>query len=287
LVITPQILGVASLVIAVDVAASWGRAPLAHLGRVPISPALPLCLVLIAMTGVRSFGLARAHLVAWRPFLVVTGVALTLALFDYATIHGGLREGLGLMIAAVGEELVYRFAVLVVVGVMTASFLGRNWRSAEEWGVLPGAVGLTCAAIIFPLLPGHVAQMTKVSDAVPFACIAVLFGLPVLRTGAMIPAAIVHLLLNFATLTGRHDAVSVHARPLFAAAALIAMTLGTFVAGLQLGLFRRERNSAVGSGAQQFSSGPVFVPHAPQRVPRPRTRRPPRGPTATKDVCGA
>src|SRR4029450_6799128 len=105
-----------------------------------------------------------------------------------------------LILAALGEELVYRLAVLILVGAGTAKLLGRNWRNAEDWGVGPGLVALLAAGLVFTLLPGHVAQMSDTLHALPFACLGVVLGYAVLRTGALFPATVVHALLNLATI---------------------------------------------------------------------------------------
>ena len=97
---------------AVDVGTAWADISLGSLGRVPVSPALPLGILLACMVGLRRLGLDRANLRAWREFLIVGGFVLVFGIWRYSMyVHGG-REALGLILAALGEELVYRLAVL-------------------------------------------------------------------------------------------------------------------------------------------------------------------------------
>ena len=59
-----------------------------------------------------------------------------------------------------------------------------------------------------------------------------------LRTGALFPAAVVHAMLNLATIAAFSGEISVALRTSLSAAALIALVLGTIVAGRRLGIFR-------------------------------------------------
>ena len=237
--LTPAMLWVAGATVAVDVYTAWANIDAGSLGRVPVSPALPLGILLACMVGLRRLGLDRANLHAWREFLIVSGFVLVFSIWRYAMyVHGG-REALGLIVAALGEELVYRLAVLVLVGAAAAKVMGRNWRNAEDWGVVPGVIALLAAGLVFTLLPGHVAQMSDTLHALPFACLGVVLGYAVLRTGALFPAAVVHSVLNLATIAAIDGAISLELRTALAAAALAALVLGTTVAGVRLGILKR------------------------------------------------
>src|SRR5262249_22764544 len=148
-------------------------------------------------------------------------------------------ERVGLIIAALGEELVYRLAVLIVVGVAVAAVMRRPWRNAEDWGAIPGIVALLAGGLVFSLLPGHIAQMNGALTALPFASLGVVLGYAVLRTGALLPAAVVHAFLNIATIAVIVGDVSVGMRTLFAFVALVALVSGTTVAVMRLGMLRR------------------------------------------------
>jgi membrane protease YdiL (CAAX protease family) len=63
-------------------------------------------------------------------------------------------------------------------------------------------------------------------------------GYAMLRTGALLPAVVVHALLNLATIAAFAGEISTALRTAMAATALIALVVGTVVAGRRLGLFR-------------------------------------------------
>ncbi|MFI5054614.1 MAG: type II CAAX prenyl endopeptidase Rce1 family protein, partial [Acidimicrobiia bacterium] len=113
-----------------------------------------------------------------------------------------------------------------------------NWRNSEDWGALPGVVAILASGFVFALLPGHVAQMTDTLHALPFVCLGMVLGYAVLRTGALFPAAVVHALLNLATIAAFSGEISTAVRTSLAATALLALVLGTLVAGRRLGIFR-------------------------------------------------
>jgi membrane protease YdiL (CAAX protease family) len=237
--LTPAILAVALVAIAIDVVTAWRNVDIGSLGPIPTSPALPLGILLALMVGLRRLGLDRTNLAAWREFLVVGALVLGLAVWHYAVRIGDVREAGGLILAALDEELVYRLAVLIVVGACTAALLGRRWRNPEDWGIVPGAVALLGSGLVFALLPGHVAQMSSTSDALPFISLGMVLGYVVLRTGALFPAVVVHASLNLVTIADLHTASESTWRAAFAATALVALALGTIVAGLRLGMLQR------------------------------------------------
>jgi membrane protease YdiL (CAAX protease family) len=225
--------------VVIDVGTAWADVSLAYLGRVPVSPALPLGIALALAIGLRRLGLDPANRWAWREFLAVSSVALAYAASSYAVNIGGTAEAVGLIIAALGEELVYRLAVLIVVGAVAAKLFGRPWRNAEDWGLVPGIVALLAGGLVFTLLPGHIAQMSSTLTALPFASLGVVLGYAVLRTGALLPAVVVHAFLNIATIAVLVGDVSIEMRTSFAVVALVALVSGTIVAGVRLGILRR------------------------------------------------
>jgi hypothetical protein len=233
------IVALAFVTVVVDIGTAWADVSLGTLGRVPITPALPLGILLAVVVGLRRLGLDPANRWAWREFLVVSSVALVYAMWSYAVHIGGTAESIGLVLAALGEELVYRLAVLIVVGVVVAALLRRPWRNAEDWGAVPGIAALLAGGVVFTLLPGHIAQMNGALTALPFASLGVVLGYAVLRTGALLPAAVVHSFLNIATIAVIVGDVSIEMRTAFAGVALIALVSGTVVAGLRLGILRR------------------------------------------------
>jgi len=63
-------------------------------------------------------------------------------------------------------------------------------------------------------------------------------GYAMLRTGALLPAVVVHALLNLATIAVFKGQMQAALRSTLAAALLVALVLGTTVAGRRLGIFR-------------------------------------------------
>ena len=229
----------AFVTVVIDVATAWADISMGTLGRVPMSPALPLGIALAFMVGLRRLGLDPANRRAWCEFLVVSSIALVYAGWSYAVHIGGSAEAVGLIIAALGEELVYRLAVLIVVGALVAKVMGQPWRNSEDWGMVPGVTALIAGGLVFTLLPGHIAQMDSTLTALPFASLGVVLGYAVLRTGALLPAVVVHSFLNIATIAVLVGDVSIGMRTAFAGVALVALVSGTIVAGWRLGMLRK------------------------------------------------
>src|SRR5215470_3621915 len=235
--LTITIVVLAGITVAVDVGTAWADVSLGSLGVVPVSPALPLGVALAALVGFRRLGLDRANLEAWHEFLLFGVAAMGFGVYEFAR-HGAFADAVGLIVGALGEELVYRLAVLVIVGALTAALLGRNWRNAEDWGAVPGVVALGAVGLVFSLLPGHVAQMSDTLKALPFACLGLILGYAVLRTGALFPATVVHALLNLTTIAALRGDVAIPLRGALSAVALVALVLATIVAGIRLGILR-------------------------------------------------
>ncbi len=91
---------------------------------------------------------------------------------------------------------------------------------------------------IFTVLPGHVAQISDTFHALPFVALGMVLGYAMLRTGALLPAVVVHALLNLATIATFKGEIPPALRSTLAASLLIALILGTVVAGRRLGIFR-------------------------------------------------
>ena len=198
--LTGTIVAMAALVVGFDVLTAWRDVNLGYLGVVPISPTLPLELGLVVLLGWRRLGLDRANLEAWHEFLAVAGAALLFGVIQYSLHIGGFAEACGLVLAALDEEIVYRLAVLILVGAVVAKLTGRNWRNAEDWGVVAGLAAIFASGAIFTVLPGHVAQISDTLHALPFVALGMVLGYAMLRTGALVPAVVVHALLNIATI---------------------------------------------------------------------------------------
>jgi hypothetical protein len=199
-----------------DVITAWRGVHLGHLGFVPVSPTLPLEVVLIVLLGWRRLGLDRTNLEAWHEFLGVGTAAMLFGVIQYSRHIGGFAEAMGLVLAACNEEVVYRLAVLILVGAIVAKLCGRNWRNAEDWGPGPGLAAIVASGLVFTVLPGHLAQISDATHALPFACLGMVLGYAMLR-GDLAPGV----------------------RSILAAALLLALVLGTIVAGRRLGIFKQ------------------------------------------------
>ena len=229
----------AAVAVALDVTTAWTGTDLGSLGRIAVSPALPLALLLVVWLGPGRVGFARPRVRAWREFALGAGVVLTLATLGYATAFGRPAEAVGLVVAALGEELIFRFAAVLVLGALAARLLGRPWRNPRDWGTGPGLLALGGAAVVFSALPGHVVQMNGPSSSVAFGSLALLLGYTVLRTGTIWPAAVAHALLNLTTIATWQTAGPSGLRLALAATVLVALVAGADVAGRRLGVRRR------------------------------------------------
>src|SRR6185295_10584793 len=198
----------------------------------------PLVVLLVVHLGARHLGCSRAALRAWREVAVVMGIVLAAAVLVYSLDVGGPGQATGLVVAAAGEELVYRLAVIVLVGALAARVAGRDWRHPDRWGTGPGAIALVGGAVAFSALPGHVVQIGGLASAVPFASLAVLLGWVVLRTGMIWPAIAAHALLNLTTITVSATDAPGALRLALAAATLGAVVVGADVAGRRTGRLR-------------------------------------------------
>jgi membrane protease YdiL (CAAX protease family) len=230
---------VAGATVVFDVVTVWLDVEVGHLGFVPISPTFPLELALVVLLGWRRLGLDRTNLEAWHEFLGVGTAAMLFGVIQYSRHIGGVAEATGLVLAALDEEVVYRLAVLILVGALVAKLSGRNWRNAEDWGAGPGLVAIVASGVVFTVLPGHLAQVSDALHALPFACLGMVLGYAMLRTGALLPAVVVHALLNLATIATFEGDMDPAVRSVLAAALLVSLVLGTIVAGRRLGIFRQ------------------------------------------------
>jgi membrane protease YdiL (CAAX protease family) len=250
------ILFLAALTVVVDVASAWADISIGRLGRVPISPALPIALVLAARIGCGALGFSRAGVRAWREYAVAIGAVLVIAIAGYVSDVAGLGEAIGLVGAAAGEELVYRLALLVIVGAVTARACKREWRDPRQWGTAPGVVALLVGAMAFSALPGHVAQMRGFTSIAPFASLAIVLGWVVLRTGTLWPAMAAHAVLNLATITAFSVDAPAGLRLGLAGATLVALVIAADVAGHRTGRLRPVPSAidltAVQEGASTF-----------------------------------
>lgn len=238
----PLLLVIAAFAVVVDIVSAWTDVSLGTLGRVPVSPALPLAVLVAVHLGLPALGWSRAGWRAWREYGLVVGTVLTVAVTTYSLDIGGLPEALGLVVAAFSEELVYRVALLVLVGAAVARVLGRDWRSPTRWGTAPGVVALGVGAVTFTALPGHVAQIEGPTTMLAFGSLALVLGWVVLRTGVVWPAVVAHCVLNLATISVLAVDVPAGLAGVLAAATLLALVAAGDVAGRRSGRLRPVPN---------------------------------------------
>ena len=234
--ISPTVLWLAAIAVVVDVGSSWWGQPDWHVGRILLSPALPLALLLAVLIGPRALGFSRRTLLVWREFLVF-GVAFVLVGGSaYPRSVTGGRELEAVFLTIVTEELVYRFAAVLLIGALCARLMGRNWRDTAEWGTGSALAALLGAGVVFSALPGHVEQITGASNVFAFLSLGIVLGYVALRTGSLLPGLLVHLALDLASLDYLAGRFSSGVRVLIGAGALVSLVLGLMVAGRRLGL---------------------------------------------------
>jgi membrane protease YdiL (CAAX protease family) len=240
--LTPDVVVLSAIAVVIDMVTAWTNTELGHLGIVQVSPALPIIIIIATRIGFGALGCSRDERVAWREYLV--GATSFLALFAvmFAMRVGTPGDAVGVLVAAVTEEMVYRVAVVIVVGAACARLLGREWRDPVRWGLAPGLVALAAAAACFSALPGHVGQMRGGMTMLPFASLSLLLGYVVLRTGAVWPAIVTHALLNLITLVALSRPDPSPLRLVFA-----AVTLGSFIVAADVAGRRRGRVNRIPS----------------------------------------
>lgn len=236
--LTPGLIALSAFVVALDVVSAWANLALGHLGRISVSPALPFAIVVACWIGLPALGVSRRGWTRWREYgaamlvFLVTGVVLC------ATELGSGVEAGGFVVAALGEELVYRLAALVVVGALVAALAGRDWRNPQGWGTGPGVIALLAGAVVFSLLPGHLEQAPDLVAIVPFVSFAVVLGWVVLRTGALWPAAGAHAVLNLMTIGTLGSSVAVALRLGISGVTLVGLLVAADLAGRRAGRLR-------------------------------------------------
>jgi hypothetical protein len=237
--ISSAVLWVCAVAVVVDVGTSWWGQPEWYLGRISMSPALPLGALLVFLIGPKNLGFSRRHFAAWREFLIIGGPVLLVWCISYPQSVAEFRDVEGIVVAVAGEELIYRMAAVILIGALCARIAGRNWRDTAQWGTGPAIGGLVGAGLVFSSLPGHVEQMNGAANLLPFLSLAVLLGYTALRSGSIIPGFLVHLTIDLAALAYFAGALPNTLRLLVDVGVLIGLELGLMLAGRRLGLRRR------------------------------------------------
>jgi hypothetical protein len=237
--ISTAVLWVCAAAVVIDVGTSWWGHPEWYLGRVSMSPALPLGALLIALIGPSNLGFSRRSLAAWREFLMLGGPIVLVWCISYPQSVAAWRDVEGIVVAVAGEEVVYRLAAVVLFGALCARLVGRNWRDTADWGTGPAVGGLVGAGLVFSSLPGHIDQMTGAANVLPFLSLAVLLGYVALRSGSLLPGFLAHLTIDLAALAFFAGELPSLLRVLVDVGTLVGVVLGLMLAGRRLGLRRR------------------------------------------------
>lgn len=237
--VTPLALLLAFATVGADMASSWFALPAWHLGRVLVSPGLGLGGLLVAVVGARNVGFARASTAAWRELLMLGAPVVTVWALAYPRSVVPFPDLEGVVLAIATEELVYRFAAVLLFGALFARLSGHDWRNLARWGDGAAIGAIVASALLFGVLPGHVDQMTGAANVASFLSVAVLFGYSSVRTGSLLPAFLVHVALDLAALAFFAGELPGGLRVVVDAGALVGLVLGALLAGRRLGLRRR------------------------------------------------
>ena len=161
------------------------------------------------MVGWRRLGLDRTNLEAWHEFLAVGDAALLFGVIQYSRHIGGFAEAMGLVLAALDEEIVYRLAVLILVGAIVAK-LDRS-QLAQRRGLgrrVPASPRSSRRGSCSPCCPVTSRRSATRSTRCRSSCSGMVLGYAMLRTGALLPAVVVHALLNLATIAAFEGEIS-------------------------------------------------------------------------------
>lgn len=179
-----------------------GVTPRIAMGGLQISMSIVPGLALAVACGDRLFGRSSLRRVAaW--FWIIAG-ALLVSLLSIYVLQSNLERFCALVLAAMGEELVYRLAAPAVFSV--ALMYGGVAKGRARIG------GLALAGAWFVLLPGHQSQMSAGAGPLPFLAFAVLAAALVYRSGSVLPMATGHAIVNLITFLVWDEALPADAR---------------------------------------------------------------------------
>jgi hypothetical protein len=210
-----MVLAMAAFTTLVEAGSSAGWLPGVQVGRLELSLSVVPALGLAVACGDRLLGRSSLRRMAtW--FWIVSAAALWVFGLLYV-VRGDGSLYLSLVVAALGEELVFRLAapaafafVLVVAGI--AENRARIW-------------GLVAAGVWFFLLPGHQDQLDSVGAVAALVCLTALSAFLVYRSGSVLPMAAAHAVSNLATVLLWKDAIPPDIRGVTVAVVLTLLTL--------------------------------------------------------------
>lgn len=186
-------------------------------GSFSLSVSLIPALVLLGTLGARAAGRPgdRERLV---PFWIAVVAGLVLGYVLFRRTGDGI-DVVALLAAAANEEVVFRFAVPLVVA--TALMVVR----------LPGPparfLGYVVGGLWWVFLPGHQAQTDGAAALATYAAFAVISALVVARSRALIPMSVAHCVLNIITIAAVRGDISAAGRGALSLC-LLFLLVGTF-----------------------------------------------------------
>jgi hypothetical protein len=186
-------------------------------GSFTLSASVVPALLLLVFLGARSVGEARDRdrLV---PFWIamVAGIGLGGTLFART---GDVVDVGALLVAAIDEEVLFRFAVPVVAatGLMVLRVPATPAR----------VVGYVAAGTWWVLLPGHQEQMANSANLATYVAFAVISALVVARSRAILPMSVAHCVLNIITVAQERGDITAGSRSALSAC-LLFLLVGTF-----------------------------------------------------------
>jgi hypothetical protein len=196
------VLGMALVTMLVEIAAIAGALPPIWIGPIPVPLSFLPGMGLAAVCGERLLGRSTnrpAAVAYWTAIFAV--LAATVSIY---VRYGHLDLWVGLVTAALNEELVYRLAIPAVL-----AFVLRMGQVRADRARI---ASLAVAGAWFVLLPGHREQMSTIAGALPFIAFAALAAVIVHRSGSILPMAAGHAVSNLLTFLVWGDAVRGDAR---------------------------------------------------------------------------
>ena len=209
------VLSMAAFTTLVEALSVAGLLPSVRVGRLDLSLAILPALGLAVACGDRLVGRSSLRRVAaW--YWIVASLVLAGLLVAYIA-QGDASLYLSLVVAALGEELVYRVAVPATVAVILVT-TGLVENRARIWG-------LVVAGMWFMALPGHREQITSVGAFLSLLFFTLLASILVYRSGSLLPMALGHAVANLTTVLMWQEALPPDFRGVLLASVLALLAL--------------------------------------------------------------
>ena len=165
-----------------------------------------------------------------------------------------------LLVAATNEEVVFRFAVPLVItsALMVIRFPGQPAR----------VVGYVVGGAWWVLLPGHLAQVDGLGNLLTYVAFAVISALVVARSRALIPMSVAHCVLNIITVAALRGDIGPAGRGALSLC-LLVLLVGTFA-------WPGDRVAQAGRRAEHRARAGPHHRHGDRPPRRPAPLGPPR-----------